>query len=171
MQKDAAGPIHSVEVLPTDIDGVFLERYPSVDYQYGTLVEVMNQRWADGMHQRLDVRHLYFVVNDGSLAREEWYVHNECTDRYVLIQGRLSVALYDDRQHSPTFGRLFTIKIGAIGSELSNGLSIPPGVWHSFNPTDGAMVLCNAKSPGYNRSEPDKYRIPMPNEATNFTWN
>lgn len=169
MKKDAPGPIHATEIFALGIEGAQLERFPKVGYRYGSITEVANLAWA-GMHQDLPIEHLYFVSNDGSEARVEWYVHHHSTDRYVLVKGRLSVALFDAREGSPSYGVLEKLEVGDLSSDLPQGMKIPAGVWHSFKPTGGEFLLFNSKYPGYNQADPDKYRLPMPNEQCDFSW-
>jgi dTDP-4-dehydrorhamnose 3,5-epimerase-like enzyme len=169
MQKDSAGPIHKSEQIPLEISGAWLERYPTVEYQYGFLSEVTNRAWP-GMHQDHEVGHMYFVLNNGAEPRVEWYVHQKTIDRYVLVTGQLRVALFDDRVDSPTYGKLQVFEIGGLLSKLPQGLCIPPGVWHSFKSIDGEFLFLNSKHPGYNQADPDKFRMSMPNEKCEFNW-
>lgn len=169
MKKDTAGPVHSTRRVPLEIEDAWLEIFPTVEYQYGFLTEVANQGW-EGMHQGDPLGHLYFVMSDGSEPRVEWYVHEKTLDRYVLVQGKLRVALFDSRIGSPTEGKLEVFEIGGLNSGLPQGMRIPPGVWHSFKPLDGEYLFLNAKHPGYNQADPDKYRIEMPNDRCDFTW-
>ena len=166
--KDAPGPPHDPEVEHLDIEGAIRERFPSVDYRDGTLTEVVNDRWRD-MYEE-PVEHIYFIVNHGGAAREEWYVHRQVTDRYVLVSGAVTVALFDDRPNSPSFEMVVIAELGGLDEGGFSGLKIPPGVWHSLRPTSERVVLMNTKFPAYNRENPDKYRMPMPNERCSFEW-
>lgn len=169
MKQDQPGPVHATEKSPLRIQGAWLERYPAVQYKYGTLTEVANQAW-DAMHQQEPLGHLYFVLNDGTEPRVEWYVHAKTLDRYILVKGMLRVALFDARERSDSEGQLEVFEIGDLNSGLPQGMRIPPGVWHSFKSIDGEFLILNAKHPGYNQADPDKFRISMPNERCDFTW-
>ena len=165
---DAPGPDHTPVLSQLAIDGVFTEQFPSVAYKQGTLTEVVNSKWQDLFSE--PVEHLYFISNSGDRVREEWYVHHKVLDRYVLIDGKAKVALFDDRESSPTFETLIVVDLAGIEQGGVSGLRIPAGVWHSFSYQTEKLLLMNAKHPGYNRDEPDKFRMPMPNERTNFHW-
>lgn len=169
MQKDIPGPVHALSIIKLKIAGAQLETYPSVDYKYGQLTEFNNQEWL-GMQQSAPIVHGYFVSSDGKEPRDEWYVHELTLDRYVLVSGRLEIALFDAREGSPTKGTLEIFQLGGLASSLPSGMMIPPGVWHSFNSVDGEFMFLNHKYPGYNQSNPDKYRIPMPNEHCSHVW-
>ena len=169
MKKDEVGPVHATEIIELGIEGAWLERFPTVSYRYGHLTEVANEAWT-GMHQFDPIGHLYFVSGNGTEPRAEWYVHEKTLDRYVLVSGRLRVALFDNREGSLTHGAIEVFEIGGLSSGLPQGMRIPPGVWHSFNSLDGEHMFLNAKHPGYNQADPDKYRIEMPNEKCDFSW-
>jgi dTDP-4-dehydrorhamnose 3,5-epimerase len=166
-QQDAPGPDHAPEVEALRIEGAARQRFPSVSYANGVLTELLNAQWADMFSA--PVEHLYLIENLGE-RREEWYEHRHTTDRYVLINGEITVALFDARHESPSFGTLDIVALEAVGSGGYSGLAIPPRVWHSFRNDSERVLLMNAKTPGYNRDSPDKYRLSMPHELTSFTW-
>jgi dTDP-4-dehydrorhamnose 3,5-epimerase len=60
-----------------------------------------------------------------------WHYHKIQTDNIVCVSGMLKVALYDDRDGSPTKGETNTF---IIGWQKQRRLSIPPGVYHGFIP-------------------------------------
>ena len=161
--------MHSVTVTELKIEGAQLETYPTVSYQYGYLTEYANRDWQ-GMLQSAPIAHGYFIYSDGGKARNEWYVHNHTLDRYVVVTGRLEVALFDAREGSASQNTIEVFQIGSISSGLPSGMRIPPGVWHSFKSVQGEYLFLNHKHPGYNRENPDKYRIPMPNDQCSHSW-
>jgi dTDP-4-dehydrorhamnose 3,5-epimerase len=167
-RRDEPGPDHAPEVEHLAIEGVILERFPTVRYEHGALTEVVNASWDDLF--AMPIEHLYILNNAGPRARDEWYVHHIVTDRYVLVDGVVDLALFDARDDSSSRGTLVVTTLDPIGGEAPSGVRIPAGVWHSFRCRSPRMMLINAKVPGYNRAEPDKYRLPMPNEHTNFRW-
>ncbi|MER3388711.1 MAG: hypothetical protein RJQ01_01635 [Microcella sp.] len=167
-RRDDPGPDHAPEVTRLAIEGVIVERFPTVRYEHGALTEIVNASWGDMFAQ--PIGHLYMLDNAGPRARDEWYVHHVVTDRYVLVDGMLDLALFDARDGSPTNGELVVTSLLPIGADGPSGVTIPAGVWHSFRYRSERMMLINAKVPGYNREAPDKYRLPMPNEHTDFRW-
>ena len=166
--SDSGGPDHRSEVETLAIDGVVRERFPRVAYQHGSLTEVVNRSWHDMFDS--GVEHLYLISNPNAESRDEWYVHQHVTDRYVIVDGHLDVALYDGRADSPTAGTLLVTELLGIEDDGFAGLRIPNGVWHSFSSRRERLILMNAKSPGYDRTKPDKQRMPMPNDEVDFSW-
>ena len=165
---DAPGPDHAPRITQLGIAGVIAEEFPSVPYKHGSLTEIVNDKWTDVFEQ--PVQHLYLISNPDSTAREEWYVHHATTDRYVVVEGHLDVALFDDRSDSPTAGELVLVELVGLGTGGYSGVIIPVGVWHSFRSRQPKLLMLNAKLPGYKREQPDKNRMPMPNESTDFEW-
>ncbi len=167
-RRDRPGPDHEPTVELLAIEGVVQERFPTVRYEHGGLIEIVNASWNDMFDSPLE--HLYLLNNDGPRARGEWYVHHIVTDRYVLIDGIVDLALFDAREGSVSHGALIVTTLGPLGGTEASGVRIPPGVWHSFRYRSPRMLLLNAKTPGYDRAAPDKYRVGMPNEQTAFEW-
>lgn len=166
-QQDAPGPDHRAETRTTAIDGVILQRFPSAAYAHGLLTELHNERWSSMFTEPIE--HVYLVSNDESGARQEWYEHRQSTDRYVVLEGSVRVALFDGRSDSTTHGVLEVYDLVRARDGWA-GLRIPPGVWHSFRITGERLMLMNAKTPGYQRENPDKFRMPMPNDQVDFSW-
>lgn len=58
-----------------------------------------------------------------------WHKHREMTLNYSCIEGRIKLALYDDRADSPTKGELMEVFLGPDNYSL---VIIPPEVWNGF---------------------------------------
>lgn len=169
VRPDPPGPDHRPIITAGLIEGVIVQTFPTVAYAHGALTELVNGSW-NGMFSD-PIEHLYLVDNPADHGRSEWYEHARTRDRYVLLAGRLTVALFDARPDSATTGTLQVTQLDPVGVGASaSGVVIPPGVWHSFEPSGDRLLLLNAKTPGYDRRAPDEVRMPMPNERVDFTW-
>ena len=83
-----------------------------------------------------------------------WHRHREMTLNYACIFGRIKLAIYDERDGSPTRGNLMEVFLGPDNYSL---VIIPPGVWNGLNsviqiwpfltssPSGG--TYCNVPSP------------------------
>ena len=164
---EAATP-HSALRLETEIDGVFVLSYPQVKYEYGSLTEVFHPEWQELFEEQ--ILHCYFITNQNG-TRQEWHYHEHTVDRYSMISGKLEVALFDPRENSVTKGKLITLDLEGVSSGVSgnHGLRIPQGVWHSFK-SSVDFTLMNFKTLPFNRAQPDKYLVSMPNNLCDFTW-
>jgi len=58
-----------------------------------------------------------------------WHRHAEMTLNYACVHGRVKLALYDERDGSPTQGELMELFLGPDEYSL---VQIPPGVWNGF---------------------------------------
>ncbi len=58
-----------------------------------------------------------------------WHLHREMTLNYACIQGRIKLAIFDDREGSPTRGQLDEIFLGPDNYSL---VVIPPNLWNGF---------------------------------------
>ena len=71
-----------------------------------------------------------------------WHRHREMTLNYACVFGRVKVALYDDRDDSPTRGELAEVFLGTDDYSL---VVIPPGLWNGFKGmSDPYSIVANA---------------------------
>ena len=71
---------------------------------------------------------IYFsIVN--STAVKAWKLHNKMTLNLAVPLGSVKLVLYDDRQDSPTNGKIQELVIGENNYYL---VKIPPKVWNGF---------------------------------------
>jgi dTDP-4-dehydrorhamnose 3,5-epimerase-like enzyme len=138
-------------------------KFPSVEYSGGRLVEVHRSGWPD-MFEAGGVSHLYWIESSRGQSRS-WGVHRQTTDRYVCVFGTIEVACFDDRETSGSRGALELLILGP-----GEGLTIPPGVYHTFRPGQDVSILMNSKNPPYNAKDVDKHKLPMPNSLVSFEW-
>lgn len=70
----------------------------------GYLFDVFDEEW--GWHPEPLTRVYVSTILPG--IGKGWDLHKEHEDRYTVLQGEMSVAMYDGREDSPTFGAVFT---------------------------------------------------------------
>lgn len=58
-----------------------------------------------------------------------WHLHKEMTLNYAVISGMIKLVLYDDREGSPTRGKVAELFVGESNYVL---VKIPPGIWNGF---------------------------------------
>ena len=108
------GLIHDVQVIP-------LRRIPD---ERGTVYHML--RSTDSHFQQFG--EIYF----SSIYRgviKGWHRHHEMSLNYACIFGRIKLALYDDREGSPTRGFLQEVFLGPDNYSL---VIVPPEVWNGF---------------------------------------
>jgi dTDP-4-dehydrorhamnose 3,5-epimerase len=87
-----------------------------------------------------------------------WVLHRTYSDRLFFSFGTTKVALYDDREGSPTRGM---VNVLHFGDHNRSHLVIPPGVWHAMKAVganDSIFVNCPTRA--YNHEDPDKWSLP-----------
>ena len=142
----------SVEALP---EGVQLRDLITHPDERGTICELYDLRWGV---QPDPVVFSYLCTIRPGLAKG-WGIHREHHDRYAFIAGELEIALYDERQDSPTSQMISRIVLSEHRRRL---LTIPPGVWHAernIGTTD--VMFVNFPTIPYDHANPDKYRLPL----------
>jgi hypothetical protein len=89
------------------------------------------------------------------------------TNKHLLPVGRepmifhpisIKLALYDEREGSPTKGAVNEFFLGEHSEQL---VQVPPHVWHGFkNISESEAIVVNITTHPYNPEEPDEYRLP-----------
>jgi dTDP-4-dehydrorhamnose 3,5-epimerase-like enzyme len=171
-KRDRPGPDHIPNTgFLSGIDGVVLQSSPFVRYGVdNALTELYRPEWPGVCNPGEPVEHLYTVFAPSGGTRAEWYFHEHTLDRYMLLQGTLSVGLYDGRAQSQTFGHFEIQTLEAHNQSRPNGVRIPPGVWHSLKWESKQGLLLNAKLPGFVRENPDKFRIQLKDLPPEIAW-
>ena len=154
-QKDGQSVTSDWNLLQNLIDGVRVREMKNLVKSGGDILcEVFRRDWMldDG-----DVDQVFqSVMNPGSISA--WHVHRFTTDRLFVSHGVLQIVLYDERQSSPTHGRINEFRFGAVRPAL---VIVPPGVFHGVrNISHEPAVLLNLVNRAYQYEDPDHWRLP-----------
>ena len=145
------------------IDGVAVRRAKLISDERGRLGEIMrsDDPWFEKFGQ------VYFTTTYPGVVKA-WHYHKKQTDHFYVIKGMLKVALYDEREDSPTYGTVNELYLG----EYCPGLvRIPPGVqhgWMCISQTEAYIV--NVVSEMYNYTDPDEFRIHPHDNHIPYEW-
>jgi dTDP-4-dehydrorhamnose 3,5-epimerase len=130
----------------------------------GTLTEIFNPTWDLSDEPLVYVYQV--TIRPGQV--KGFVLHKTYSDRLFFSQGTVKVVLYDDREESPTRGRVNEL----FFSEESRGhLVIPPNLWHAVQnvgSTDALFVNCPTKP--YNHKDPDKWALPKDNDVVPYSF-
>ena len=78
------------------------------------------------------------------------------------------VALFDDREDSPTHGEVNQFFLGDYNPTL---LQIPPGVYHGWKCiSEREGIVVNVSTETYNYDEPDEFRLPFDTDKIPYDW-
>lgn len=92
-----------------------------------------------------------------------WHKHREMTLNYACIFGRIKLVIYDDREGSPTKGKLMELFLGPDNHSL---VIIPPEIWNGFKGmSEPYAIVANCCTHPYDpskskRIDPFKNEIP-----------
>lgn len=149
--------------MDTLIEGVHVTILKLLPNERGRLMEVQrsDDAFFPGFGQVYVTQSLNGVV-------KAWYRHRRQVDQIAVISGLVKLALYDDREASPTNGALNEIIFGELAPKL---VQIPPGVWHGFKAigsTDAFLLHLN--SIPFDPNDPDEERLPTDHKSIPYHW-
>lgn len=97
-----------------------------------------------------------------------WHCHKIQDDNMTALCGMVKIALYDDREGSPTRGMVNEFFVGDHHHLL---LHIPRNVWHGFKCiSDHEAMVVNIVTECYNYEAPDEYRKPAHGSDIPYDW-
>lgn len=162
--KDAQTVAADGRVLRELIDGVQLHEMANIVTRNGITTEVVRPDWEVG---RLSIAHMIHVTLRAH-AISAWHCHHLQTDRIFVTDGALRVVLFDDRETSPTKGRLDVLHLSRMRPTT---LLIPPFVWHGIqNLEHQTSGFINFFDRAYNYENPDEWRLPEDTDAIPYRF-
>jgi dTDP-4-dehydrorhamnose 3,5-epimerase len=97
-----------------------------------------------------------------------WHWHKKQYDSFTCISGKMLLALYDNREGSPTKGETMDFEISMKNPMV---VQIPPGVYHGFKCTGNEeAVVINTVTEPYDYENPDEYRIDAYDNDIGYNW-
>jgi len=97
-----------------------------------------------------------------------WHYHNHQEDRFTCVRGTVKAALYDDREDSPSRGRVNEFYVGEHNPRL---IVIPPGIYHGWKCVgECEAYVINVPSKPYDRDDPDEFRIDAHDPRIPYDW-
>ena len=106
------------------IEGVHIRPLKQIPDERGKIMHML--RCDDPHFERFG--EIYFsVIYPGTV--KGWHLHQRMTLNYAAIRGMIKLVLFDDRQGSPSQGKLLEIFTGEDDYTL---ITIPPLVWNGF---------------------------------------
>lgn len=92
-----------------------------------------------------------------------WHLHTRMTLNYACIVGEIKLVLYDERESSPSRGKVQEIYLGQRNYVL---VIIPPGIWNGFmNVGTVEAIVANCATMPHDPAEIrrlDPHRNPIP---------
>lgn len=120
----------------------------------GTTTEFYGSTWFD---PPIEIRQMVHVVMQPGVV-SAWHYHTNQHDILVATHGVLRVAIFDDRDGSPTRGKVNVVMLSPVHPRA---VVVPPKCWHGVqNPGSEIAGFVNATDRMFNHGEPDDWRVP-----------
>jgi len=144
------------------IDGVDAKPLRVIPDERGRLMEILRE--DDALFERFG--QVYLTTARPGVIKA-WHAHRHQADCLTCVQGTIKLALYDDREDSPTCGRFQEFELGEDSPLL---VRIPPLVWHGFqNLADVEALVINTVTRPYDHEDPDELRRPVEGDIP-YEW-
>ncbi len=145
------------------IDGVRVKQLKVIADERGRLREML--RRDDELF--LEFGQTYMTTMYPGVTKA-WHYHKLQHDHFVCVHGMIKLAMYDERDGSPTKGVVNEFFLGQHNTQL---VQIPPHVWHGFkNIGTGEAIVVNVTTKPYRYDEPDEYRLPAHENHIPYDW-
>jgi dTDP-4-dehydrorhamnose 3,5-epimerase len=145
------------------IDGVRVKQLRVIPDERGRLMEML--RRDDELF--IEFGQTYMTTMYPGVTKA-WHYHKLQTDHFVCVRGMIKLALFDEREGSPTKGVVNEFFLGEHNQVL---VQIPPNVWHGFkNVGETESIIVNVTTHPYNYKEPDEYRLPAHENHIPYDW-
>ena len=146
-----------------NIDGVKTKELKVIPDERGWLMEIL--RDDDEIFEKFG--QVYLTTAYPGVVKA-WHYHKKQTDNFTCVHGIMKVALYDDRDDSPTQGEIDEFFVGEKNPTL---ISVPPKVWHGFKAIgEETAYFLSVPTEHYNYEEPDEYRKPPDTDEIPYDW-
>jgi len=145
------------------IQGVKVKKLKIIPDDRGRLMEIL--RSDDDIFIKFG--QVYMTTASPGIVKG-WHWHKLQYDSFTCVSGKMLLALYDNRETSPTKGELMDFKI-SLDSPMV--VQIPPGVYHGFKCiSDNEAIVINTVTEPYDCKNPDEYRIDAYDNDINYNW-
>jgi len=145
------------------IDGVKLKDLKLIPDERGRLMEILrsDEEFFEKFGQ------LYITSNYPGVVKA-WHYHKIQCDNVVCVKGMIKLALFDNREGSPTRKRLNEFFLGDHNRKL---VHIPAGVWHGWKCiSETESLVVNIPTELYNYKNPDEFRLPFDSDEIPYDW-
>ena len=145
------------------IDGVIVKKLKVIADERGRLMEML--RCDDPFFEAFGQSYMTTAYPGVVKA---WHYHKLQVDHFTVIKGMAKVALYDNRDGSPTKGEVNEFFMGEHNPIL---VRIPNGVFHGFKSIGTEeCVIVNCPNRPYNYAQPDEFRLPAHGPEIPYDW-
>ena len=149
-------------VKTTSVDGVCIQELAQIGAEGGAVLHML--RMDSPLYRGFGEIYFSEVLPD---AVKAWKLHRLQTQHFAVPAGLIEVVVYDERNNSPSRGRIESFLLGR--PDHYRLLRIPPLVWYGFTArsrTPGILANC-ADMP---HSPDESERIPADSCRIPYSW-
>jgi len=145
------------------IDGAAVKHLRMIADERGRLMEIL--RGDEELFSRFG--QVYMTTTSPQVVKA-WHYHKKQDDYIACVKGMLKLVLYDDREGSPTRGRISEFFIGDYNPCL---IKVPRMVYHGWKciSPEEAIVI-NIPTEPYDSEAPDEYRFDPHKNDIPYRW-
>ena len=108
------------------INGVIITKLRSISDERGSVLHMLR---SDALEFNSFGECYFSEILPGSI--KAWKRHRLQTQNIAVPVGRIRLVIYDEREFSPSRGKLRVLELGRPDAYLR--LQIPPGLWYGFS--------------------------------------
>ena len=152
----------STGVTTTSIDGVCFQELAQINTEGGPVLHMLR---IDSPLYRGFGEVYFSVVLPGAV--KAWKLHHLQTQHFAVPTGLIEIVIYDNRESSPTRGRVESFLLGR--PDHYRLLRVPPLVWYGFTSRSGSPgILANCADLPHSPGESE--RVPADSPLIPYSW-
>ena len=145
------------------IQGVRVKELRVIPDERGRLMEILRE--DDDQFQRFG--QIYATTTLPGVVKA-WHFHRSQTDNICCIHGMIKLALYDDRENSPTRGEINQYYLGVHQPQL---VQVPEGIYHGWMCVSSEeAIIINVPTKAYDYDHPDEVRLDPHDNDIPYNW-
>ncbi len=145
------------------VHGVKVKELKVIPDERGRLMEIL--RADDELFEKFG--QVYLTTTLPGVVKA-WHLHKIQTDNICCVLGTIKLAVFDDREGSPSRGKVDEFYLGRDNPLL---VQVPPGVYHGWKcvSVEEALIVNTVTEP-YNYAQPDEYRLDAHDNHVPYDW-
>ena len=145
------------------IDGVKTKDLKVIPDERGRLMEILRE--DDDLY--LKFGQVYATTTFPGVVKA-WHLHRKQADNVTCVHGMIKLALYDDREGSPTRGEVNQFYLGVHRPLL---VHIPSDVYHGWMcVSQEEAIIVNIPTETYDYMQPDEVRVHPHDNDIPYDW-
>lgn len=152
-----------VAFTPPTIADIKVKELKVIPDERGRLMEIL--RADDDLFEKFG--QVYMTTTLPGVVKA-WHLHRIQSDNICCLLGTIRLAVFDDREGSPTRGQVNDFYLGRDNPLL---VHIPPHIYHGWKCVSmEEAIIVNTVTHAFNHNQPDEYRLDPHDNHVPFSW-